>query len=576
MSVIRRINRHINLGVMMITIVVLAGIGLFVASNSTTASGAGAIWTTTGSCGDPQNINHYAIGDHVFINGANFAAEEYNWDITGQPSANPTGEVAFGTQTIDGSGAFCFDAYTIGNDNGVYKVNFDNKNDNYSVTGDVQEPFDPSCGDDVVNQESEECDGSAPDHYQCADDCTLEYIPYCGDEEVNQESEQCDWNDPQVCRTEDGYAGTQSCDMGDQSESKCTWNSCEPTEFCGDGKVNGSEQCDDGNADIGDGCSAICAIEPICTGSGTYTVDAEFDEGSLINVVHTPSDQLQLSDQVNAFNFIWVAVSTKGTVVKINTDSGAIEGEYKTSPASHGNGDPSRTTVDKDGSVWLSNRSNVFEGAGSIIHIGLVENGQCEDRNGNGVIDTSSAQDDIGAWADASGDRNVSTADDECIVHYVKMSNSSGTRHISVDASNNIWVAGLYSRNFDLVKGGKWNVPNSGTIIRSESSVGYGGYGGLIDKNGVIWSARSLLRWDTANPLTGPNGGNWTGYSHDSYGLCIDSQGNVWDTSLSGDQIRKFNSSGVLQGTFGHGNYYAQGCVVDTRFLALKTLLVIS
>ena len=74
MSVIRRINRHINLGVMMITIVVLAGIGLFVASNSTTASGAGAIWTTTGSCGDPQNINHYAIGDHVFINGANFSA----------------------------------------------------------------------------------------------------------------------------------------------------------------------------------------------------------------------------------------------------------------------------------------------------------------------------------------------------------------------------------------------------------------------------------------------------------------------------------------------------------------------
>jgi uncharacterized repeat protein (TIGR01451 family) len=300
-----------------------------------------------------------------------------------------------------------------------------------------------------------------------------------------------------------------------------------------------------------------------CTGSGTYTVNADFDKGSLINVNHTPSDQIQLSDQINAFNFIWVAVSTKGTVVKINTDTGAIVGEYKTSPSSQGSGDPSRTTVDKDGSVWLSNRANVFDGVGSVIHIGLVENNQCEDRNGNGTIETSVAQNDIKPWSDASGTRNVATAEDECIVHYVKLANSSGTRHISVNADNDIWVAGLYTRNFDLIKGGKWNVPNSGTIIRSESSVGYGGYGGLIDKNGVIWSARNLLRWDTALPLTGSNGTNWTGYNHDSYGLCIDGQGNVWDTQLSGDKIRKFSPAGIEIGIFSHGFSNAQGCAVD-------------
>lgn len=299
-----------------------------------------------------------------------------------------------------------------------------------------------------------------------------------------------------------------------------------------------------------------------CTGSGTYTVNADFDKGSLINVNYTPADQLQLSDQVNAFNFIWVAVSTKGTVVKINTDTGAIVGEYKTSPSSHGNGDPSRTTVDKDGSVWLSNRSDIFEGKGSIIHIGLVENGQCEDRNGNGVIDTSVAQNDIKSWTDASGDRNVATAADECIVHYVKIPNSSGTRHVSVDKDNNIWVAGYYTRNFDLVKGGKWNVPGSGTIIRSESSVGYGGYGGLIDKNGVIWSAANLLRWDTSLPLSGPNGVNWTGYNHSSYGLCIDSQGNVFNTEY-GSNVYKHAPDGTLLATFTHGTYSAQGCVVD-------------
>ena len=34
--------------------------------------------------------------------------------------------------------------------------------------------------------------------------------------------------------------------------------------------------------------------------------------------------------------------------------------------------------------------------------------------------------------------------------------------------------------------------------------------------------------------------------SHDSYGLCRDSQGNVWNSSLVGDQIRKFGRDGII------------------------------
>ena len=92
--------------------------------------------------------------------------------------------------------------------------------------------------------------------------------------------------------------------------------------------------------------------------------------------------------------------------------------------------DPSRTTVDKNGSVWASNRAG-----NSVVHIGLEENGQCEDRNGNGIIDTSRGRKDVKAWTNAGGaDTNggVSTAADECIIHYVRV-RSSGTRHVSVD-----------------------------------------------------------------------------------------------------------------------------------------------
>ncbi len=304
-------------------------------------------------------------------------------------------------------------------------------------------------------------------------------------------------------------------------------------------------------------------------------MDADFDEGTSINVVHDPSDQLQLDDTTEAFGFIWIAVSSKGTIVKIDTETGDVVGEYKSAPDGRGT-NPSRTTVDNNGSVWATNRSesgsvpadgispgvpSAGRSMGSVLQIGLEENGECVDRNGNGVIDTSTGFADIRSWSNAGNVDDlggVSTADDECILQFVRV-NSTGTRHVSVNADNDVWVSGTGGKFFDLIDG------DTGNIIRQEPSVGYGGYGGLIDGNGVIWSARPLLRWDTVLPLTGGNGTNWTGYAHDSYGLCIDSLGNVWNTSLNGNEIRKFDPSGSLIGTFSHGNTNAQGCVVDAN-----------
>ena len=105
-------------------------------------------------------------------------------------------------------------------------------------------------------------------------------------------------------------------------------------------------------------------------------------------------------------------------------------------------GNPSRTTVDKDGSVWLSNRNDIGpNGRGTIVHIGLNENNQCEERNGIPGIQTSTGLGDIKPWTDESGNRSVATADDECIVHYTEV-NSYGTRHVSIDKNNDVWVSG--------------------------------------------------------------------------------------------------------------------------------------
>lgn len=307
----------------------------------------------------------------------------------------------------------------------------------------------------------------------------------------------------------------------------------------------------DGKLSASDEMTVVVKPKPFA--ERTYTTDADFDQGTQFNVIHEVANQLQLDHTAREFDFLWVAVSSKGTIVKINTKTGQVIGEFFTSPSGQPK-DPSRTTVDLNGNVWATNRAG-----NSVVHIGLVENGQCVDRNGNGLIDTSTGFNDIRAWTNTGGantNGGVSTAADECIIHYTKV-NSFGTRHVSVNKDNDIWVSGTSGRRFDLIDG------TTGQIKRAEPTVGFGGYGGLIDPAGVIWSANPMLRWNTANPLTGANGGNWTGFNHPSYGLCIDSGGNVWNTSFGNGQIRKFAPNGTLLGIFNQGDAFSQGCVVD-------------
>ena len=110
------------------------------------------------------------------------------------------------------------------------------------------------------------------------------------------------------------------------------------------------------------------AATPPAGNPATYTLDTHFDEGTLVNVNHdTPNnDQLQLDSAATPFNFIWVAVSSNGTVVKIDTDHRCRPGRVPDNPSSHGFGNPSRTTVDNDGSVWVANRNNVSNGFGTV------------------------------------------------------------------------------------------------------------------------------------------------------------------------------------------------------------------
>jgi YVTN family beta-propeller protein len=321
----------------------------------------------------------------------------------------------------------------------------------------------------------------------------------------------------------------------------------------------------------------------------TFTLDADFDQGTLVNLNHDPNhDQLQLNNAVKPFPFINIPASSRGTVVRVNTETGEIVGEYRTAPEGRGLS-PSRTTVDKYGNVWTGNRGEAGDNKGSAVKIGIVvggtrcdENGvpnadgdyvklepnkltynTCVDRNGDGLIRTSKGLGDFLPWLDkgdgqggaGGGDARVEDAEDECILIYQRLPDAHNTRHISVDRENNVWAAGYYDspRTFHKMDG------ETGAIIESFDArkFGCGGYGGTIINNefdqilghDYLWSASliesKLLRYDPSSktgiciPVTA------------SYGIGISYDGFIWNNMhLAPGTVTKVHPNGFQEAGF--------------------------
>jgi len=97
-----------------------------------------------------------------------------------------------------------------------------------------------------------ECFGPDPP-VECAEGEFLPSGPACGDEQMNQATEECDDGNT---LPGDGCSGV--CLVEPNWECPAAGTSCLSTIVCGDGELSGAEVCDDGNTAAGDGCAADC------------------------------------------------------------------------------------------------------------------------------------------------------------------------------------------------------------------------------------------------------------------------------------------------------------------------------
>lgn len=274
------------------------------------------------------------------------------------------------------------------------------------------------------------------------------------------------------------------------------------------------------------------------------------------------------------YSFIWIANSSEGTVSKIDTVTLEEVGRYQTRPT---NGDPSRTSVSLNGDVAVANRN------GGLVKF-YANPADCEDANGNGVIDTSTGSNDVLAWDD-----------EECRAWFTPFDYSS-QRPVAWTPgqwdptecryeNEKVWTSGANDNGgfgkgggggdgFEgvrvvLVDGGTGEVEHAVKVLDVEPQY-YGIYGGAVDGGGNFWGSQlgqgDLVKVDlqTLEYETWPMGAN-------GYGMTVDSAGYVWVCSY---QVGRFDPMTETWETANVGG--SGGCMEDgngTLWLASQPLV---
>ena len=182
----------------------------------------------------------------------------------------------------------------------------------------------------------------------------------------------------------------------------------------------------------------------VMAASLTFTENADWNLGTLTSTTTDPppdtgDGHIRLEENLlTQFNHIWVALSGRDGVARIDTDyveptiageydgdqhvtltemtnaGGPVMGEYLSHPNGRA-GNPSRTTTDLNGDVWVGNRNEAGGGQGSAVKISANPTGTTSSGIWNGSTFDRLGWNNAGN-ADSNG--GTSTAQDTAIEHH--------------------------------------------------------------------------------------------------------------------------------------------------------------
>lgn len=332
----------------------------------------------------------------------------------------------------------------------------------------------------------------------------------------------------------------------DRPDSRVVCEDCDAGPIC----VPSPEVCND----IDDDCDGLSdeGVRSQCDDCrpGCHLLVVPGDEtwdtsGDASGVEVDDEGRLVLNRNREAHASAWIANMAFGTITRLDTRDGAQVGEFDSALLDGTNhaepvgvlcdrftrsgNCPSRTAVDRDGSVYIANRA--FGGQGTVTKIAGDEE-LCVDRNGNGRVDSSRDVDGDGVIErDVAGE--FLGQEDECIVWTADVGGVDGVpRALAIAADGRVWVGVHNERRVVELD------PNDGSELRSIDTPRLMPYGAAISRDGTLWLADTftslleagyIMAVDTETGVAGPRMRAGGGSScSGAYGIAVDGQNRVW------------------------------------------------
>ncbi len=297
--------------------------------------------------------------------------------------------------------------------------------------------------------------------------------------------------------------------------------------------------------------------------SRTFTSQADWESGSMSGLNPDATGSLQMNAGLALFEtpYMWVPNSTDRTVSKIDTKTMEVLGTFDLIDR---NGEwcynPSRTTVDIQGNVWVGCRGNA-----SYLHRASVTAGMVPVTVDNKIMKISGQSGAI----------------------MLSLRVGHAPRSLSLDANNHLWVGCSVD---DTV----WEVDgDTGVCYRGEDAsclspviaIEDFPYGSVVDQRGHLWIVQKrrdglddlLTEIDTQSGLIlGVYGPYDRAGCTDLYGIAVDQLNNIWLGGFACDDLVKVKgtdgvnpadglayATGELIGAYMVGGSVSRGVAVD-------------
>ncbi len=253
--------------------------------------------------------------------------------------------------------------------------------------------------------------------------------------------------------------------------------------------------------------------------------------------------------------FIYIPNSSSNTVTQLDTKTGKLNWTFSLNQV-RTKSNPSRTTVDANGHVWVGLRGGdevvwiSMQGTlKKVVKIGAVPRAITVDLDGN-------------VWAGAWKANTITKIDGKTGNVILKVSNVPCPYGAVADIKNNIWV----------VNNCKWDNSNTLTKISPTGQIlgrypAPGAYGIATDANGQVWSAN----WPGSCLLRFANDGSSLGcipLGSRPRGVAVDADQNVWIPcshvgSKETKMVVKLSSTGQTLGKFSAVGRHSIGAAID-------------